>query len=86
MDDGVIMIGADSITLVVQHHGFVVPHTPNAQSGAEVLGVTTTQSEAFKFKFDDLEKGHFVLGGETLPCMLCYMPQGGVSSGWELAL
>src|SRR5271170_8167780 len=43
---GTIMTGIDAITLTVQHHGFVVPRSPNRPSGAIVLGVTVRQSEA----------------------------------------
>lgn len=86
MHNGAIMIGVDTVTLTVQHHGFVVPRSPNGPSGATVLGVTVRQSEAFEFKFDDLDKGQFVPGKDEPPSPLCYVPQGGVSAGWELAL
>ena len=101
MPDGTIMVGLDDITLVVQHHGFVVRTAPDGQSrpppsfdgGVEgigaVLGVTSAQSQASKFKFEDLSKGRFVSKQTELPSnsrLLWYMPQGVASAGWELAL
>jgi len=84
MHNGAIMIGVDTVTLTVQHHGSVVPRS-NRLSGATVLGVTVRQSEAFIFKFDDLDKGRFVPGKDE-PFPLYYVPQGRVSAGWELVL
>ena len=82
MHDGAIMIGSDDVTLVAQHHGFVVP---NESSVARVLGVTGEQSQAFKFKFKDLKEGKFIPGTESVPSPLCYIPQGGAGTGWVLA-
>ena len=70
------------VTLVAQHHGFVVP---NESSVARVLGVTGEQSQAFKFKFEDLKKGRFIPGTESVPSPLCYIPQGGAGMGWVIA-
>ena len=80
MHDGAIMIGVDTVILVVQHHSFVVPRSPNGPPGATVLRVTPTQPEAFKFKFNDLDKGRFVPGKDEPASPLCYMSEG-VASG-----
>ena len=87
MDQGVIMIGTDNIDIVIQHHGSVVLR--NVGPDANVLGtkgVTVKELYGDHFKFEDLDKGKFVPGTETDPNPLCYMPQDGVHSGWELAL
>ena len=75
MHDGAIMIGSDDVTLVAQHHGFVVP---NESSAARILGVTGEVSQAFKFKFKDLKEGKFIPGTESIPSPLCYVPEGGL--------
>jgi hypothetical protein len=82
MHDGAIMIGSDDVTLVAQHHGFVVP---NESSAARILGVTGEPAQAFKFKFKDLKEGKFLPATEAFPSPLCYMPQGGAGTGWALA-
>jgi hypothetical protein len=87
MHDGAIMIGVDTVTLVVQHHGFVVTLT---QSGVSALRVTTNESDAFKFKFDDLDKGRFTYDLDQLPSALYHYVSEGASEGvaaggWELA-
>ena len=82
MHEGAIMIGSDDVTLVAQHHGFVVP---NESSVARILGVTSEQSQGFKFKYKDLKEGKFIPGTESLPSPLCYVPEGGAGSGWVIA-
>ena len=82
MPDAAIMIGSDDVTLVAQHHGFVLP---NESSVARVLGVTGGQAQAFKFKFKDLKEGKFIPGTDNLPSPLCYVPQGAAGTGWVLA-
>jgi hypothetical protein len=83
MHDGAIMIGVDDIILVAQHHGFIIPQP----SSPRTLGVTVTQSQAFKFKFSDLEEGKFIPSpGAVFPSPLCYVPEGGAGTGWELTL
>ena len=81
MQNNTIMIGSDDVTLVAQHHGFVVP---NESSVARVLGVTGEESQVFKFKFKDLKEGKFIPGTESIPSPLCYVPQGGAGTGWVL--
>ena len=78
----------DTVTLLVHDHGFVVPLT---QSGASVLRATTKESEAFKFKFDELDKGRFTYDMDQLPSVLYYSVSEGESKGvaaggWELVL
>ena len=91
MDEGVIMIGTDNINIVIQHHGCVVLRNVGSDKSKDVnvLGTQTVTVEELyghHFKFEDLDKGKFVPGTETDPTPVCYMPQGGVHSGWELAL
>jgi hypothetical protein len=87
VDEGAIMIGTDNINIVIQHHASAVLR--NVGSDVNVLGtkgVTVEELYGGPFKFEDLEKGKFVPGTVTNPTPLCYMPQGGVHSGWELTL
>jgi hypothetical protein len=74
LPDGAIMIGLDDITLMVQNHGFV-SHGNDDTSDFSVLKVTETQSAAANFKFEDIEKGRFVLGDKNLlPSQPAYIP------------
>lgn len=84
MHDGAIMIGVDTVFLVVQGHGFAVILV--TRSGFSALGVTTRESDAFKFKFDELDKGRFVYDIGQLPAPLYYVSGGIAAGGWELAL
>ncbi|KAJ6554636.1 hypothetical protein B0H19DRAFT_1071996 [Mycena capillaripes] len=83
---GAIMVSADHITLIVQEHGFVVPRTADRLFGSLTLGVTSSEAEAFQFKFEDLDKGCFVLVRDGLQIVICYVAGGGGSLGWELSL
>ena len=86
MHDGAIMIGADNVFLVAQNQGFVITQT---QSGATVLSTTSRESDAFKFKFNELDKGRFIYDRSRLQrdgnSPLQYVSSGG-SAGWELVL
>ncbi|KAF7374086.1 hypothetical protein MSAN_00289600 [Mycena sanguinolenta] len=86
MHEGAIMVKADQITLTVQGHGFVVPRTAARIPGSLTLGVTNSQAEAFRFKFEDLDRGCFNSVRDGLRFVVCYVPGGGGNLGWELSL
>ncbi|KAJ7236568.1 hypothetical protein B0H12DRAFT_1238456 [Mycena haematopus] len=86
LHEGSIMVSSDQITLIVQYHGFVVPRTTFRLSGSAILKVTSSPAGAFKFKFEDLDKGRFVSVKDGLSNVVCYVPGGGGVVGWELAL
>ena len=91
MDEGVIMIGTDNIDIVIQHHGSVLLRNVGSDTSQDVnvlgtKGVSVKELHGDHFKFEDLCKGRFVPGTASDSTPLCYMPQGGVHSGWELTL
>ena len=78
------MIDDDDIIIVAQHHGFVTFQSVDGQTGAHILGVTTDESKATRFKFRDLENGRFIGNNNW---NILYLPHNQVSrQGWVLDL
>lgn len=89
VEDGAIMIGRDTIYLIAHPHGFVTTLPVDGESGTtSLLGVTQDQKKCKMYKFEDLDKGHFIsVINKDMTFAIAYKPKGGVvQMGWEIAL